>query len=183
VAKAAVKDAEEEEVAEAAEEGEGGAPAKKRWSGKRLVLFVAAPVLVLGAAGGGLAMSGMLDSLLGGGAEEHQEEAAAPGERKGSVFHDLPEMLVNLNTAGRRTTFLKITVSLELEKPEDVARIREVMPRILDNFQVYLRELRLDDLRGSAGMYRLREELLARVNAAAAPAKVRDVLFKEMLVQ
>jgi flagellar FliL protein len=187
VAKAAVKDAEEEEeVAEAAEEGagegEGAAPAKKRWSGKRLVLFVVAPVLVLGAAGGGLAMSGMLDSLLGG-AEEHQEEAAAPVERKGSVFHDLPEMLVNLNTAGRRTTFLKITVSLELEKPEDVARIREVMPRILDNFQVYLRELRLDDLRGSAGMYRLREELLARVNAAAAPAKVRDVLFKEMLVQ
>jgi flagellar FliL protein len=184
VAKAAVK-AEEEEVAEAAEEGEGegGAPAKKRWSGKRLVLFVAAPVLVLGAAGGGLAMSGMLDSLLGGGAVEHQEEAAAPVERKGAVFHDLPEMLVNLNTAGRRTTFLKITVSLELEKPEDVARIREVMPRILDNFQVYLRELRLDDLRGSAGMYRLREELLARVNAAAAPAKVRDVLFKEMLVQ
>jgi flagellar FliL protein len=184
VAKAAVKDTEEEDVAEAAEEGagEGAAPAKKRWSGKRLVLFVAAPVLVLGAAGGGLAMSGMLDSLLGG-AEEHQEEAAAPAERKGTVFHDLPEMLVNLNSAGRRTTFLKITVSLELEKPEDVARIREVMPRILDNFQVYLRELRLDDLRGSAGMYRLREELLARVNAAAAPAKVRDVLFKEMLVQ
>jgi flagellar FliL protein len=57
------------------------------------------------------------------------------------------------------------------------------MPRILDNFQVYLRELRLDDLRGSAGMYRLREELLARVNAAVAPVKVRDILFKEMLVQ
>jgi flagellar FliL protein len=187
VAKAAVKQEDEEDVADAAEEkagdDEGAAPAKKRWSGKRLVLFVATPVLVLGAAGGGLAMSGMLDSLLGGGAEEAQQEAAAPVERKGAVFHDLPEMLVNLNTAGRRTTFLKITVSLELEKADDVARIREVMPRILDNFQVYLRELRLDDLRGSAGMYRLREELLARVNAAAAPAKVRDVLFKEMLVQ
>jgi flagellar FliL protein len=57
------------------------------------------------------------------------------------------------------------------------------MPRIMDNFQVYLRELRIEDLKGSAGMYRLREELLVRVNAAAAPAKVRDVLFKEMLVQ
>jgi flagellar FliL protein len=57
------------------------------------------------------------------------------------------------------------------------------MPRIVDNFQIYLRELRVDDLRGSGGIYRLREELLARVNAAVAPVKVNDVLFKEMLVQ
>jgi len=57
------------------------------------------------------------------------------------------------------------------------------MPRILDNFQVYLRELRLDDLKGSAGMYRLREELLLRVNAAVQPVQVKDVLFREMLVQ
>ena len=57
------------------------------------------------------------------------------------------------------------------------------MPRVIDNFQTYLRELRIDDLKGSAGMYRLREELLVRVNAAAAPAKITDVLFKEMLVQ
>ena len=57
------------------------------------------------------------------------------------------------------------------------------MPRIVDNFQVYLRELRLEDLRGSAGLYRLREELLSRVNIAAQPAQVNDVLFKEMLVQ
>jgi flagellar protein FliL len=57
------------------------------------------------------------------------------------------------------------------------------MPRIIDNFQVYLRELRVEDLRGSGGIYRLREELLTRVNAATAPAKVVDVLFKEMLVQ
>ena len=58
-----------------------------------------------------------------------------------------------------------------------------MLPRIVDNFQVYLRELRLDDLRGSAGVYRLREELLARVNTAVRPAKIKDVLFKEMLVQ
>jgi flagellar protein FliL len=64
-----------------------------------------------------------------------------------------------------------------------VARLQAVMPRVIDNFQVYLRELRVEDLRGSAGVYRLREELLVRVNSAAAPVKVRDVLFKEMLVQ
>jgi flagellar FliL protein len=61
--------------------------------------------------------------------------------------------------------------------------VNENLPRIVDNFQVYLRELRVDDLQGSAGMYRLREELLRRVNLAVRPARVKDVLFKEMLVQ
>ena len=61
--------------------------------------------------------------------------------------------------------------------------MRTLSPRIIDNFQVYLRELRVEDLRGSAGIYRLREELLARVNNAVHPTKVKDVLFKDMLVQ
>ena len=100
-----------------------------------------------------------------------------------AIFYDLPELLVNLSTTGRKSTFLKIRIALELEKPEDVPVVERVMPRIVDNFQVYLRELRVEDLKGSAGMYRLREELLKRVGAAIAPAKINDVLFKEMLVQ
>jgi len=95
----------------------------------------------------------------------------------------MPEILVNLNAAGRRSSFLKMSISLELESAADVPRIQAVMPRIVDNMQAYLRELRADDLRGSAGLFRLREELLARVNAAAQPAKVNDVLFQEVLVQ
>jgi len=78
---------------------------------------------------------------------------------------------------------LKLSVSLELDDPLIVPDVEKVKPRIIDRFQVYLRELRVEDLRGSGGIYRLREELLARVNSAAAPVKVRDVLFKEMLVQ
>ena len=67
--------------------------------------------------------------------------------------------------------------------PGDIPRLETILPRIIDNFQVYLRELRIEDLQGSAGLYRLREELLTRVSVAAAPAKVHDVLFKEMLIQ
>jgi len=74
-------------------------------------------------------------------------------------------------------------ISLELESASDEDRILAVMPRIVDNFQVFLRELRMDELQGSRGLYRVKEESLARVNAAAHPAKVRDVLFKEMLIQ
>jgi flagellar FliL protein len=179
---AAVKDQDEDrDVEEGAETAAAAEARPRRWSGKRLVLFIGAPVFLVVCLGVGVMLSGVLDPLLG------VDKAEAPVEKKvekrATVFFDVPELLVNLNTSGSRASFLKITVSLELDKPEDIPRIREVMPRILDNFQVYLRELRLDDLRGSAGMYRLREELLARVNAAVAPVKVRDILFKEMLVQ
>ena len=100
-----------------------------------------------------------------------------------TVFFDSPEMLVNLNSTGRRPNFLKMSVSLELMSDLDVIRVRDLSPRIIDNFQVYLRELRVENLRGSAGIYRLREELLARVNSPVRPTKVKDVLFRDMLVQ
>ena len=115
--------------------------------------------------------------------EEAPVQKATP---KQTVFFDMPDLIVNLNTgtsATRRTNFLKISVSLELENPGDIEIVTQNMPRIIDNFQIYLRELRIDDLQGSAGLYRLREELLRRVNLAARPARVKDVLFKEMLVQ
>lgn len=175
---------------------------------KRLMLMVVLPlVLVLGGAAAAY-FTGLADPLLAmisgetpaeeaegivvEGAEQTAaaDAAAAPGPPTataaagvGAVFYEMPEMLVNINTAGRTRNFLKIRVSLELNSEADIARIDNVLPRIVDNFQVYLRELRLEDLQGAAGMYRLREELLNRVNAAVRPAQVKDVLFKDMIVQ
>ncbi len=155
----------------------------KKFAGKKLVLFVVLPLLLLGGGGAALMMSGFLDSN-----DDKEAEVAGNGEKMKpvaphTVFYDLPVLLVNLNTNSRRPSFLKIKVSLELDNPGDIARIEALKPRIIDNFQVYLRELRIDDLRGSAGIYRLREELLARVNASIHPADVKNVLFKEVLVQ
>jgi flagellar protein FliL len=160
-------------------EGEEKATAP-RFARKKLIIFIAAPLLAFVLIGTGLYFTGMLNRFVGTKSETHEEKPAAP---KQTVFYDLPELLVNLNGAGRKASFLKMSISLELESQVDVARLQSVMPRIIDNFQVYLRELRIEDLRGSGGMYRLREELLLRVAAAAAPAKIVDVLFKEMLVQ
>jgi flagellar FliL protein len=109
------------------------------------------------------------------------EEVVAPLVQ--TTFFEIPDIIVNLNTSGRKSAFLKIKISLEIADPADIDVINQMLPRIVDNFQVYLRELRIADLQGSAGMYRLHEELLRRVNIAVRPAKVRDVLFKEMLVQ
>jgi flagellar FliL protein len=99
------------------------------------------------------------------------------------IFYELPDMLVNLNTDGRQPRYLKIRVALEFGDRSIVKRVEKVMPRIVDHFQVYLRELRREDLQGSAGVYRLKEELMIRVNQSVRPARVRDVLFKEMLIQ
>jgi flagellar FliL protein len=151
-------------------------------SKKKLILVVVPILLVVGAAAGAY-FSGLLDPLLHSMKSEKKVEEEKPKEVQAAVFYDLPEILVNLNTSGRKQNFLKIRVSLELESPLDVSKIEGVMPRIIDNFQVYLRELRIEDLQGSSGMLRLREELLTRVNNAVKPAKVNDVLFKEMLVQ
>ena len=172
----------DEALASEFDEEFGDVDGKKKFSGKKLVLFVVLPVLLLGGVGAGLMMSGMF-----GGKKEEAHKAApaktAPDHPQKTVFFDIPEMLVNLNSNTRRPTFLKIQVSLELTSDQDAAYIKKMSPRIIDNFQVYLRELRIDDLRGSAGIYRLREELLARINMAVRPAKVKDVLFKEVLVQ
>ena len=117
-----------------------------------------------------------------GGAAEHGEkkEAAVKGA---PIFMDLPDIVANLNTGGRRASFVKLKAKLELSKPEDQAALTAAMPRVLDLFQGYLREMRPEELRGTASTYRLREELLARTNLAAPPVRVTAVLFTEMIVQ
>ena len=129
------------------------------------------------------------------GKEEHGKEEHAEKKKKKkegghegagapvSIFMDLPDMLVNLQSTGRKQSFLKIHVALELENPADQPKVDAVMPRIVDSFQVYLRELRTDDLQGAAGMHLLREELLSRVSLAVQPVKVKDILFREILIQ
>lgn len=161
-----------------AEAPEGGEAPKKKMSGKKLVLFVVLPVLLL--AGGGGAAAFMM-GMFGGKAEEHAEEK--PAAPKPIIFVDLPEMLVNLNSSGRQQNYLKLKVALEVDDPAVPPKLNEVMPRVLDGFTVFLRELRVDDLSGSAGLYRVKEELLVRVAQAVQPLPVKDVLFKEMLVQ
>ncbi|MCG8360440.1 MAG: flagellar basal body-associated FliL family protein [Kiloniellales bacterium] len=158
-------------------------PKSKGLAGKKLVLLIVLPIVLLLAGGAGIFFSGLLDGLLGGsppeeGAEAQEQQVAAP-----AVFYELPEMLVNLNSSGNASAFLRLSVSLELRPGVQPAVLEKVLPRIVDNFQVYLRELRVEDLSGSAGLQRLREELLKRVNAAAQSNVVKDVLFKEMLVQ
>lgn len=155
------------------------AVSKKKWTGKKIVM-IAAPVLLL-LVGGGVGAT----MFMGGGESEEVAEAEKkePEEPKQLIFYEVPDLMVNLNDAGRKSTFLKLSISLEVDRASTATTLETQLPRIIDNFQLYLRQLRLEDLSGSAGMFRLKEELLRRVNQTVAPAKVNDVLFKEILVQ
>ena len=194
--------AEEEDDADAVGNDEGDKGQASGGGGKKkLIIIIALVFLVIVGGVAGAYFMGLLDPViemivgpeesgegLEGGEEGEEGEECEEGEEGDcvsgrAIFYDLQEILVNLNSGGRKSSFLKIRVSLELASARDKAKMDTIMPRVIDNFQTYLRELRITDLKGSAGMYRLREELLVRVNAAAAPAKIKDVLFKEMLIQ
>jgi flagellar FliL protein len=113
--------------------------------------------------------------------EEMHAEMAAP---KLPVFVEVPDMLVNLvNLPGERVQYLKCKVLLEVKEEKQAEMIKPSLPRVTDLFQTYLRELRPSDIAGSAGLFRLKEELTRRVNAVVSPNQVSAVLFKEVVVQ
>ena len=178
MAEAAAKKANEAEEVDETAEGEAKTETKKsrRFTPKKLAIFIGLPILLLG---GGYQF-GVLDMVLGGGEEAGQAEEDLPKE---AVYVELPDMLVNLRSSGKQPSYLKLAVSLELDDPLVVPEVEKVKPRIIDRFQVYLRELRAEDISGSAGVYLLKEELLARINVAIEPHEIKDVLFREMLIQ
>jgi flagellar FliL protein len=163
--------------AEGAAEGDGAGKKKKLSKKKLIIIIVGLLVLLIGGAAGAY-----FGGFIGGG--EHSDSGGNSEKTEAKkTYLDLPDFLVNLNTSSRSSSFLKMTIVLDLADEKDKATIDANMPRILDSFNAYLRELRPSDLYGSAGLYRLREELLARVNKIVAPAQVNDILFKQILIQ
>jgi flagellar FliL protein len=165
----------------AAEEatGQGELPKKRKMSGKKLVLFILLPVLLLG--GGGAAAYFLFlkkDPQAEAAAAEAAKEAAPP------AYFEMPKLQVNLLTTGKRPNYLNLTLWLEVAGEEDSNKLKDQMlPRITDAFQVYLRSLRIDDLQGADGVQRMRDELLRRARDASKPVEIKDVLIKEMLAQ
>ncbi len=156
-------------------EGADGADAASSKKGKlKLIIAVAGFVAILGAGAGWFFL------MRGHGEEKHAE---APPQKPPS-FVEVPDMMVNLVGApGERVQYLRVKVVLEIKDEKQVEAIKPNLPRVTDLFQTYLRELRPSDINGSAGLFRLKEELTKRVNNAVAPQQVSAVLFKEIVVQ
>lgn len=194
-----VKEAEETPEAGEGEEGEA-APAKRKLPPLKVMIIAGVgAVLVLG--GGGTAAMMFLAPK---GDTAHAEKAEKPKKKKegdhggggakqengalvregpdGVVFYTFPDIVVNMQTADGRPTFLKLKLTFELADEHAIETLDPNMPRLQDMFQTFLRELRPEDLSGSQGSYQLRMEILRRVNLVVAPAKVNAVLIEEMLI-
>ncbi len=153
----------------------------------KLIIMIVVPILLLGGGGAGAYFMGVFSS------DEATDEAMAeevpPEEMEPPVmpadvvFVDLPDLLLNLNVTGKRLRFLKVVTSLEVASEEMAEIVRQMTPRILDNLHLYFRSVAPEELAGPDGVYRIKEDLLVRVNDTIQPAMVRDVLVKEMLVQ
>lgn len=200
---------EAKEGEEGTEDAQARLAAKKKKK-RKIIIVAALAVLLLGGGGAGVFFSGVLNGpskteatgkkvKKKKTAEEHTTGSSVkavkqnlndwvpgpvpPHEDDDVVYYNLPEFLVNLNTGGKQTSFIKMKVTLEAASEADNDAIDSRMPRITDSFNTYMRELRTSDIAGSAGLYRLREELLLRVNKTIYPAKVNDVLFREIIIQ
>lgn len=189
-------------------DGDGEAPKKK----KLPLLFIIIPAALLVLGGGGGAAFLLLKPKPAAAEEGHGDKKADAGHGKkkdakggghgggkegeanpalgviaegpdGVTFLTLPDMVVNIQSTDGRPTFLKLKLTLETHDAHVAETLQGEMPRLNDMFQGFLRELRPEDLAGSAGSFQLRAEILRRVNLVAAPGKVDAVLIEEMLVQ
>ena len=160
-------------------EAEGAAEATEAPAPKGKLKMILAVVAVLAIAGGGATWFLFL--------RHHNEEGhavAAVKPPKPPTYVEVPDMLVNLiGLPGERVQYLKAKIVLEVKEEKQAEAIKPSLPRVTDIFQTYLRELRPSDLNGSAGLFRLKEDLTRRVNAAVAPNQVSAVLFKEVVIQ
>ena len=175
------------EAEDGAEKPEGEAAPKTGLLSKLLskkMLMIAVPALVVLLAGG----AGTYFFVI----KPHNEAKArlakaaepdVPLTPPQVAFSDVPDILVNIQSNDGTPAYLKLSLSLEMDNDLAKTGMQALMPRLVDQFQAYLRELRLDDLKGSEGVLRLKEELLRRADVAAAPYKVRDVLLKQMIIQ
>jgi flagellar FliL protein len=156
---------------------DGSEQETKKTGSKKLIMMIVAAVCIIGGGGAAAWFLGYLD-FAGSGASSMEAEPAKP-----VVFYTLPEITINLSTAGSRTQYLKLEIDLEYENKNHTSIIDANIARILDAFQVYLRELRVSDLEGSAGLFMLKEELRRRINNAIYPASINQVLFRSILIQ
>lgn len=183
-----VQDAEEVKADGADGEQEGENKEEKKSGGMmKILLLVGIPVVLIAIIAAVLFLTSFGRGLIGLDSEEgaaEKEEEVVVTLPENITYYEMPELLVNIQSdTAKRKPYLRLAVKFEVHDPEAIPTLDLIKPRIIDSFQVYLRELRVDDLEGSAGSQRLKEELLKRVNAVSAPAKVIDVLFQVFVVQ
>lgn len=175
----------EENEEQQTENEENGDAAPVVVASKKKILLLLLPIFLVVGTVICLYFSGMADSFLTmGGSGETKDVSKEDKQKPATVFYDVPEILVNLSVkSGQKPIYFKIRVALEMNSAADAEQVDKMLPRVIDSLQFYLREMRLEEIQGSAGTYRLKEEIQGRLNRILAPVKVGEVLFKDILIQ
>lgn len=155
-------------------EGEEGAAASAGGGRKKLILFGGIGFVVV------LVIGAVAWFFLGG----KESDGGGHGEMlAGSVYVEVPPLTTNMLADGAGEHFLKARVMVEVTSEEDKAKAEAKMPQLQDDWNAYLRQMRPEDVQGSAAVQRLKEGLLRRASQALAPIPVKQVLMTELLVQ
>lgn len=152
-------------------------------------------VLALAGAGGGFYVT--YSGLLGGGdpPEEpgHSAEGAPTGHDAPAAAHLTPQPVpagaaafvpidpITINL-GPRSDSRHLRFGAQIEVPAGrAAEVQQVMPRILDVLNLYLRALDPHEIEEPAALMRLRAQMLRRVRIVAGPDAINDLLITEFV--
>jgi flagellar FliL protein len=148
------------------------------------IILVVAMLVIVGGSAGGFYFRAMLIPMIWGAAGEAEPPPKRVIRPEDFAYCDLPDIMVTLDSRGSSSKHVvKLSVSLELDDRADQPRVQAYIPRVIDVFQVYIRQLSVEDVSGVPKIQQLRKDVLPRINAALEPAHVDDVLFREVLVQ
>jgi len=91
--------------------------------------------------------------------------------------------VVNLRSADGGSHFIKLHFMLVPGDHATPDGIKDKLPLLLDAYQPFLRELRPEDLAGSAAVFRIKEEMLVRATTTLGAGQVKDVLIQDLIQQ
>lgn len=144
---------------------------------KLLITAGAAAALLAGVGGGAWWM------LRDKGSEHEAVEPSAATDVDSSSYIEVPTVIVNLRGSDGQARFLKLRFIIVAADSGRVNDIKDRLPVLLDALQPFLRELRPDDLNGSAAVFRIKEEMMARATQALGAGGVRDMLIQDLVQQ
>jgi len=172
-------------------EGEPSADAPQKKKGLLIPLIIGLALAIAGGAGGYWAVTsgplggssdsaGYDDQGSGHGGDGEEAVTYIRPEPEEVAFVPLDPMVITIGSGalGRQLLF---TAELEVA-PDDAEEVTNLLPRVLDVLNGYLRVIDMQELNDPRTLVRLRAQLLRRIQIVTGEVLVRDLLVTEFVV-